>query len=179
MSTRTSCHPFGFLPCPLSCTPYLKCRRQRDLCCSVRNHFLGWLSGKRVRISAVLLSVRNRYHIPRQALRPRYLQIPHYSDLHRIACCQSENIDLIQPHHLSRLNHFTCVPSLYVPVPRLNLTLPLRFQELGTDDWSGSIRWDSPLNYINFPMSTIADFNLQGKISYADFSAHTAYCLYN
>ena len=36
---------------------------------------------------------------------------------------------------ISQLNHFTFVSALLLPVLRLNLTLPFRFQGLGTGGW--------------------------------------------
>lgn len=36
---------------------------------------------------------------------------------------------------ISRLNHFTCVTALLLPVLRLELMLPLRSQGLGTGGW--------------------------------------------
>ena len=36
---------------------------------------------------------------------------------------------------ISQLDHFTCVSALLLPVLRLNLALPFRFQGLGTGGW--------------------------------------------
>ncbi len=48
---------------------------------------------------------------------------------------------------ISQLNHFTFVSALLLPVLRLNLTLPLRLQGLGTGSWLNLTRQDSPAIY--------------------------------
>ncbi len=48
---------------------------------------------------------------------------------------------------ISQLNHFTFVSTLLLPVLRLNLTLPLRLQGLGTGRWLVLTRQDFPAIY--------------------------------
>ena len=48
---------------------------------------------------------------------------------------------------ISQLNHFTFVSALLLPVLRLNLTLPLRLQGLGTSGWLDPTRQDFPAIY--------------------------------
>ena len=48
---------------------------------------------------------------------------------------------------ISQLNHFTFVSALLLPVLRLNLTLPLRLQGLGTGGWLDLTRQDFPAIY--------------------------------
>ena len=48
---------------------------------------------------------------------------------------------------ISQLNHFTFVSALLLPVLRLNLALPLRFQGLGTGSWLDLTRQDFPVIY--------------------------------
>ena len=48
---------------------------------------------------------------------------------------------------ISQLHHFTYVSALLLPVLRLNLTLPLRLQGLGTGGWLDLTRQDFPAIY--------------------------------
>ena len=48
---------------------------------------------------------------------------------------------------ISQLNHFTFVSALLLPVLRLNLTLPLRLQGLGTGGWLDLTRQNFPAIY--------------------------------
>ena len=48
---------------------------------------------------------------------------------------------------ISQLNRFTFVSALLLPVLRLDLTLPLRFQGLGMGGWLNLTRQDSPAIY--------------------------------
>ena len=48
---------------------------------------------------------------------------------------------------ISRLNHFTLVSALSLPVLRLNLMLPLRLQGLGTGGWLGLARQGFPTRF--------------------------------
>ena len=49
-----------------------------------------------------------------------------------VVCCHIENIDQFPLSIISRLNHFTCVTTLLLPVLRLGLILPVHPQGLGT-----------------------------------------------
>lgn len=49
-----------------------------------------------------------------------------------VVCCRKEDIDLFPLSIISRLNHFTCVTALLLPVLRLELMLPIHSQGLGT-----------------------------------------------
>ena len=67
---------------------------------------------------------------------------------------------------ISQLHHFTFVSALLLPVLRLNLTLPLRLQGLGTGGWLDLTRQDFP-----------AIYNQLTKASRV-FSARTIFLLY-
>ena len=76
---------------------------------------------------------------------------------------------------ISQLNHFTFVSALLLPVLRLNLTLPLRLQGLGTGGWLNLTRQDFPAIYNQLTKASrkIFFFHSLEEISLADFSART------
>ena len=74
---------------------------------------------------------------------------------------------------ISQLNHFTFVSALLLPVLRLNLTLPLRLQGLGTGGWLNLTRQDSPAIYNQLTKASRDLLRSLEEISYADFSART------
>lgn len=82
----------------------------------------------------------------------------------------STNSDLII---ISQLNHFTFVSALLLPVLRLNLALPLRFQGLGTRRLVRPYLGGFPTIFYQLTKASQNFFRLLGKISYADFAART------
>ena len=52
-----------------------------------------------------------------------------------VVCCHQKNIDLSPLFIISRLNCFTFVTALLLPILRLELMLPLYSQGLGTGGW--------------------------------------------
>ena len=75
---------------------------------------------------------------------------------------------------ISQLYHFTFVLALLLPVLRLNLTLPLRLQGLGTGGWLDLTRQDFPAIYNQLTKaSRKIFFHSLEEISLADFSART------
>ena len=74
---------------------------------------------------------------------------------------------------ISQLNRFTFISALLLPVLRLNLMLPLRFQGLGTGGWLDLTRQAFPAIYYQLTKATQNFFRSLGEISYADFTART------
>ena len=80
---------------------------------------------------------------------------------------------------ISQLNHFTFVSALLLPVLRLNLTLPLRLQGLGTGGWLDLTRQDSPAIYNQLTKASRVFLHSLEEISYADFSARTTFLFHH
>ena len=63
----------------------------------------------------------------------------HHNDKYSIVCYGFKSIDLFNFNIITWLNYFTCVSARLLPVLRLGLVLPLRFQGLGTDGMVSSL----------------------------------------
>lgn len=74
---------------------------------------------------------------------------------------------------ISQLNHFTFVSALLLPVLRLNLTLPLRLQGLGTRRLVRPYPGGFPTVFYQLTKALQNFFRSLGEISYADFAART------
>ena len=113
MNTRTSYYPFDFLSYSFDCTSYLVGRDNRTSAIPII-----YLSST----SPSSLTGGCHYN----------LTITIITVLSAVNKSTSTISNLII---ISQLNHFSFVSDLLLPVLRLNLMLPLRFQELGTSGW--------------------------------------------
>ena len=113
MNTRTSYYPFGFLSYSLDCTSYLV-----------------WGDNRTSAVTITYLSSTSPSSPTGGCHYNLTISVIIVLSAVKVNTSTISNLIII-----SQLNHFTFVSALLLPVLRLNLTLPLRFQGLGTGGW--------------------------------------------